>query len=232
MPIPEKYLADFNEECYYHIYNRTNNNEKLFISDENRIYFLNRYHEIISPFADTFCWNLLPNHFHFLIQIKSESNIREILKNKPVIATGFTTFERLSTLTLTERKFIQQKINLSELIEQTFKRFFQSYALAFNKQQNRKGNLFNRPFKRVEIDKDSQFTQTIIYINANAQHHKLCKDFTEHKWSSWHTMISDKPTQLKRKEVLEWFGGLQTFIDVHKSMSDHYYTDAAIEDKD
>jgi REP element-mobilizing transposase RayT len=233
MPIPEKYLADFDEGCFYHVYNRTNNKEKLFISDENRSFFLKRYNEILSPFADTFCWNLLPNHFHFLIQIKTQSEIVAFLNSKPGLTTlpGLTTFERLSTLTPTEKKFVQNKITLSELIEQAFKRFFQSYSLAFNKQHNRKGNLFHRPFKRISIDKDSQFTQTIIYIHANAQHHKLCTDFTQHKWTSWHSMISDMPTQLKRKEVLDWFGGLQQFIDVHKGMSDYYYnTDIGIEE--
>lgn len=105
--------------------------------------------------------------------------------------------------------------------------------MAFNKQQQRKGNLFQRPFKRVEVTKESHFTQAIIYVHANAQHHKLCKDFTQHQWSSWHTILSDKPTHLQRKEVLEWFGGKQQFIDVHKSMTQFYYSsDISIEDED
>ena len=221
MPIPDKYLADFNEGCIYHVYNRTNNKEKLFLSDENRIFFLKRYSEILSPFADTFCWGLLPNHFHFLIRVKSHAEIIAWLSAKP----GLTTFKGLSTLTLTEKEFVQNETTLGELIEQSFKRFFQSYSLAFNKQHNRKGNLFHRPFKRVEINKESHFTQAVIYIHANAQHHRLCKDFTRYKWSSWHTMLSDLPTQIKRSEVLQWFGGLQQFIIIHKSMSNYYYID-------
>ncbi len=215
MPIPEKYLADFNEGGYYHVYNRTNNKEKLFITDDNRRYFLKRYNEFISPFADTFCWNLLPNHFHFLIQVKPQAEIMGYLAGR----------QGLTSLTKTEKKFIQSKISLSQLIEQAFKRFFQSYALAFNKQQNREGNLFTRPFKRVEINKESHFTQTIVYIHANAQHHKLCRDFADHKWSSWHSIISDAPTNIKRKEVLEWFGGLKNLIAIHKSMGEYYYSD-------
>ena len=39
MPIPEKYLADFDENGIYHVYNRTNNMERLFLSDENRHFF-------------------------------------------------------------------------------------------------------------------------------------------------------------------------------------------------
>jgi len=96
MPISEKYLADFEEEEIYHVYNRTNNMEKLFLTDENRPFFLKRYKEIISPFADTFCWNLLPNHFHLLIRIKSEKLVIGHLQTKAVEA-----------LTITERKFLR-----------------------------------------------------------------------------------------------------------------------------
>ena len=45
-------------------------------------------------------------------------------------------------------------------------------------------------------------------------------------------MLSEKPTRVKRSEVLEWFGGKQRFIDVHKSESDYYYdSDMSIEDE-
>ena len=48
MPIPEKYLAEFEQSGIYHIYNRTNNNEKLFITNENRLFFLRKYKERLS----------------------------------------------------------------------------------------------------------------------------------------------------------------------------------------
>ena len=60
MPIPDKYLADFEENGIYHVYNRTNNKEKLFLSEENVIFFLRRFKELNSPLADTYSWNLLP----------------------------------------------------------------------------------------------------------------------------------------------------------------------------
>ena len=242
MPIPEKYIADFEEDEIYHVYNRTNNKEKLFITDENRIFFLKRYKEIIAPFADTYCWNLLPNHFHFLIKIKSEQLIIEYLQSKPKEA-----------LTATERKFLvrvanlpkvgnpgnfqkvgnpgNNEITLCELIEQTFKRFFQSYALAFNKQHHRQGNLFYKPFKRIKIENDAQFTMALIYIHANAAKHGLVKDFTTYVWSSWHSIISNQPTLLLRDEVIKWFGSLERCIKSHKELAAGYYNcEVAIED--
>lgn len=233
MPIPEKYIADFEEDEIYHVYNRTNNKEKLFLTDENRFFFLKRYKEIVAPFADTYCWNLLPNHFHFLIKIKSEQLVIGYLQSKPKEA-----------ITATEKKFLAKVANLlkdgnpgtpeitfSELIEQTFKRFFQSYALAFNKQHHRQGNLFYKPFKRIRIENDAQFTMALIYIHTNAAKHGLVKDFTTYMWSSWHSIISNQHSLLLRDEIIEWFGNLEVCIKSHRELAASFYNcEVAIEE--
>lgn len=214
MPINKLYLAEFEENSIYHVYNRTNNKELLFKSDAHRSYFLQRYSELVSPFADTFCYNLLPNHFHLMIRTKSADQIASFLENQIV-----------PPLTLTEKKFLKDRSTFYVLIKNVFKRFFQSYAQSFNLEQSRKGNLFSRPFKRVLIESDSQITQTIIYIHANALKHKITKDFTKYKWSSWDSILSDKKTNLLRDDVLEWFGGGANFIKTHLESAEYYYFD-------
>ena len=217
----DKFVANFYDDGIFHVYNRTNNKELLFASDENRLYFLKQYAKYVAPFVDTYCWCLLTNHFHFLIQVKSTNVIKQYLVNlnqpllKPV-----------------EKKFLIDKATTEELIELEWKRFFTSYSMAFNKKQGRTGNLFHRPFKRVEVNKESYFTQAVIYIHANALKHKLCKDFTLYKWSSWYSITGNKPTLLCKEQVLDWFGGLSRFVEVHKSQSQFYYaSDIAIEDE-
>ena len=231
MPIPDKYLADFEEGEKYHVYNRTNNKEKLFATDENRFFFLKRYKEIVAPFAYTYCWNLLPNHFHLLIKIKSEKEIIDYLASKPKEALTTTEKKFLEPRVANLQKVGNHEISLSVLLEQTFKRFFQSYALAFNKQQSRKGNLFYKPFKRIKIENDSQFTMALIYVHANASKHGLEKDFTIYRWSSWHSIISNQPTSLLRDEVIKWFGNVELCIKNHKELAAYYYEcEVAIED--
>lgn len=235
MPIHPKYSPDFEENGIFHVYNRTNNKEKLFRSDKNRAFFLKRFKDILSPFADTYCWNLLPNHFHLVIKKKTGKAIILYLQNKPA-----------AELTLTEKRYLHQHViklpthplndptpcvTFSELIEKTFKRFFQSYALAFNEQHNRKGNLFYKPFKRVKIETDAQFTMAIIYTHANATRHGLVKDFTKHKWSSWHSIVSNQPTSLLREEIIAWFGNLGNCIKAHHDLVQYYYDcEMAIDD--
>ena len=57
---------------YYHLYNRSNNDEIIFKSPENYLYFLNRYRHYLENLVDTFAYCLMPTHFHFLIYILSE----------------------------------------------------------------------------------------------------------------------------------------------------------------
>jgi putative transposase len=58
---------------YYHIYNRGNNREKLFYHAGDYFFFLAKYKVYVTPFAETYAFCLLPNHFHFLIKTRNES---------------------------------------------------------------------------------------------------------------------------------------------------------------
>lgn len=51
---------------YYHIYNHANGDDNLFREAKNYPFFLQKYHQHISPIAETIAWCLMPNHFHLL----------------------------------------------------------------------------------------------------------------------------------------------------------------------
>jgi hypothetical protein len=87
--------------------------------------------------------------------------------------------------------------------------------MAFNKQHQRIGTLFQTPFKRALIDNDAYFTQIIYYIHANPQHHGLINDFRDWPWSSYHKILSDKTTKLQKQQVIEWFGNKMAFLQYH-----------------
>jgi len=109
---------------------------------------------------------------------------------------------------------------LHKALENQFLRLFTSYATVFNAKYKRKGNLFNRPFKRVAVNSETHFGHLIYYVHTNCKKHKLQDDFIHYQWSSYQAMVSDKPTKLERNFVLEWFGGLNTFINFHKREQD------------
>ena len=68
MPSP----APLRRGTYYHIYNRGNNRENLFVENGNYTYFLERYFKYIEPVACTYAYCLMRNHFHLLIRTKAE----------------------------------------------------------------------------------------------------------------------------------------------------------------
>lgn len=66
--------ASLQPSFYYHIYNRGNNHENLFIHNHDYQRFLTLYSQHINPIARTLAYCLMPNHFHILLQIKNETN--------------------------------------------------------------------------------------------------------------------------------------------------------------
>jgi len=62
---------------FYHVYNRGNNKENLFYKSDNYEFFLRRYDEYFSRFLNTYAFCLLPNHFHMLVQVKSDEEVSE-----------------------------------------------------------------------------------------------------------------------------------------------------------
>src|SRR5687768_8445592 len=82
MPVPAIYKANFHEDQIYHVFNQTNNLEKMFLSDQNCHFFLRKYEEYLAPLMKTYSWTLLPDHFHSLVEIKNNSLITEWFDTK------------------------------------------------------------------------------------------------------------------------------------------------------
>lgn len=182
------YHAPFEYENYYHIYNRGNNRENIFYQPQNYTYFLNNWKKYLVDFLDVYSFCLLPNHFHFLTKVKSE---------KLIMLQEENSFD----------------INL--LREEKFRRLFITYSQAINKAQGRTGSLFQKRFKRIKVKSDRYFYRLVHYIHHNPVHHNYCHSIDKWKYSSFKLIQSSKPTVIKREELLNWFGGLRQFNELH-----------------
>ncbi|YAF97941.1 MAG: transposase [Nodularia sp. CChRGM 3473] len=59
---------------FYHVYNRGNNQQNIFLERENYIYFLKLVREhLISKAVDIVAYCLMPNHYHFLVYLRDET---------------------------------------------------------------------------------------------------------------------------------------------------------------
>ena len=179
---------------FYHIWNRGNNRENLFYSSHNYEYFIRLYADYLDPVVETYAFCLLPNHFHLLVRIKS------FLEVSPAGETSNT------------RK--------SNPVSLAFQRFFTAYSQAINIQERRTGSLFEKPFKRLEISSTRQLANLVHYIHTNPQKHGIIDDFRQYPWSSYTRIIRDRPSKLKKEEVLNWFSTKENYVNYHSRTID------------
>lgn len=178
----------------YHIYNRGNNRENIFIKDKNYDYFLKLYERYICPVADTYAYCLLRNHFHLMIRVKTEPR----LSKSPRLGKS------------------DVKSEVPEIVSEQFRLFFMAYSKAINKQEGRTGSLFQKNFRRKEVTTREQSFQLIYYIHRNPKKHGFTKDFRNYPFSSYDQFVSGSNSFLDQKEVLGWFGTLHEFRAYHE----------------
>ncbi len=184
---------------YYHIFNRGNNRENVFIQERNYAYFLELWWKHTNQIAETYAYCLLKNHFHAVIYIKNETDL-----------SGIKTPSGLK----------------KKEPSQYFANFFNAYTRGVNNATGRSGALFERPFERIQVTDQHYLMRLIIYIHQNPQKHKFTENFRDWKYSSYNDLIAEIPTRLQRDTVMELFGNKQEFISTHQEIQplDDYET--------
>jgi putative transposase len=190
-------------DSFYHVYNRGINGENIFKEDRNYSYFLQRYAHYIEPFAETYAYCLLKNHFHILIHTRSEENIRAYYSKEQILLKDGTFQSK------------HHEKSIQWILGNAFASFFKSYATSINNACNRTGSLFEEPFRRILVDDEDYFTELIYYIHHNPQKHGFVKNFKEYPHSSYHSHLRTAKTKLKRDEVMDWFGNKNEFEKFH-----------------
>jgi putative transposase len=181
---------------YYHIYNRGINRQNVFFEERNYRHFLKLYAKHFEPVADTYAYCLMCNHFHFLVRIK--------------------TVEEQQTPGVSKTPGVWKAKKTS----QQFGNVLNAYAKSINKAYNRTGSLFQNRFGRIEVTSDAYFIHLITYIHRNPQRHGFVADFRDWPYSSYHAILSTKPSHVKRDEVLGWFDNATNFEASHQHEAD------------
>ncbi|MDZ7402227.1 MAG: hypothetical protein ONB37_18880 [candidate division KSB1 bacterium] len=178
---------------------------------------------------------MMPTHFHFFSRVKEKDRIPKLEKfRNPENAERIpnpsrirnplgaeepdinTNAERIPNPARIRNPLGADELDINTMLENQFQLFFRSYALAFNKENNRTGSLFQKRFKRIRVDDPRYFTAVIHYIHNNPIHHHYVDAYEKWKFSSYNAILSDQPTQVMRDEVLKWFGSREDFIKFHR----------------
>ena len=188
----QPYLDQFIPSNYYHVWNHAVGTDLLFKSDDNYRFFLSKYAHYMAPVVNTHAYCLMPNHFHFLIHIPNEEQL----------------------LRFAETEGLHFK-STHQFVMQRFSNLFNSYVKAFNKQRNRRGALLEDYLKRQAVTAADYYANLIPYIHNNPVKDGFVKQQEDWIYSSFNTMLSEKPSLLNRAEVLKWFGNKEGFLGAH-----------------
>lgn len=200
---------------YYHIYNRGNNGENIFYEHKNYSFLLSKWAKYIEPIAETYTYCLLRNHFHFLIKIRDMDSLSDYIQaNYP------------------PQKAMELQANISRHLSYQFAHCFNSYAQSMNKMYHRTGAFFEERFERKEVNTEIYFQNLIHYIHKNPEKHGFVTDFHDYPYSSYNSVLSLKPTLLKRDSVLSLFGNAENFQQFHENVVDENLIKEVIIEKD
>jgi putative transposase len=166
----------FYENTYYHLYNRTNNEEALFRSEENYLYFLKKYRYYLEKYIETIGYCLMPTHFHFLVRVRERTNYSS------------DDFESSDEYSLA----ISKQIGI----------LLRSYTRAFNKMWSRHGNLFNQKSNAKPVPSDRYLITLLTYIHQNPVRNSLVEKAEEWKFSSYQEYIDMRNGTLPSRELI------------------------------
>ena len=175
---------------YYHVYNRGNGKQNIFLDDEDFNFFLFRLKENLFPdFArqiiknkdnkdglcngayrrailpddsfDLVCYCLMPNHYHFLIKQNGDISIGKLISK---VCT--------------------------------------SYSKYFNKKYTHVGHLFQDKFLAVPVETNEYLLWLSIYIHNNPKTARLVKNLLDYKWSSYLDYAGKQKNGLCKMDII------------------------------
>lgn len=206
------------DDEYYHIYNRGNNKQKIFLDNKDYLRFVkclficNSYlnfrfrDDIIEPKIDAFdikrrknlvsigAYCLMPNHFHIYIKCCKKGHYQN------------------------------GKNNISEFMH----KLSTSYAKYFNKKYKRTGGIFEGTFKSVHINNDNQARYLFSYIHLNPiklinpkwkeginmKEKEIIDHLSSYEWSSYKDYLNIKRKQnniLNISDFPDYFSNISNF---------------------
>jgi len=155
MPRTQKILQHF-KGTTCHIFNRGVQKDKIFLEDEDYIFYLKRIRKYKEMYGIEFLnYNLLPNHFHYTIRQIEDNSYTQC--HLPPQANGTEEKEQISSaICLGEQMALGKQIKTNRTpISKFMHVLHNSYAHYFNKKYKRSGHVFQDRYKQRIIEDDS-----------------------------------------------------------------------------
>ncbi len=189
-------------DTYYHIYNRGTNRENIFMQERNYEHFMLLYARHIDPVAETFAYCLLRNHFHLLVRIRLEEEIRRDMKTLKVSSA---VQQLVKSGVGANQSHDKLRKPLGSYASRKFSDFFNAYAKGINAAYGRTGSLFQHPFGRVDGYQRPPIPECHCICTSKSAKARVCKGFP--RLGSIHpTVSSSREIQPTCKVLTFWIG--------------------------
>jgi REP element-mobilizing transposase RayT len=186
MPINAKYKAKYSFGNFYHVFNRASGKQLMFREIQNYYYFLSRLNFYLADYVIIHAKCLIPNHFHFLIEIKEEEDMPPLPKNA----------------------------DIHKIITKKFKNFFLSYSMSFKIMFNQSSNVFAQKYKHTRLYTDEDIRNVLFYIHRNPKHHSV-GNWQNYRWSSYNEILYANSKSRKALFMLNLFAGREAYKKAH-----------------
>ena len=177
---------NFEENTIYHVYTRGNNQQLVFFTKANYLFFLQKIRKEIYPIVDIIAYCLMPNHFHFMILVKKPT--KEIKKHPLArkIGTLLSSYTRAINI---------QEERTGSLFQQKIKAIKISYIDEFDDKTDYLTTCFHyihqNPLKARLVEKmeDWEFSSFRDYAgfrNGSLINKRLAREILELDWENFY----------------------------------------------
>jgi putative transposase len=169
---------------HYHIFNRGNNKQDIFLDNRDRARFLFLLIYLQSPIV----FQNIGRQVTYFVKNRafniSDEEILEILKEKYVELINFALMPNHFHITVHELK--------EGGIAQYMQRVLCAFTKYFNTRYEKTGHLFQGPYKAVRIEDNDQLLYLSTYIHRNPRELKKWKNKEhEYEWSSYSDYLKE-----------------------------------------
>jgi putative transposase len=218
--MPSKNIVkEYQENSFYHVYNRGVNKKRIFIDDQDFRVLL-------------YCFKLYLSPFSYLNQyakekVKESKYIKLRALNNAIENSFYKKIELHSYILMPNHiHLVLKQIGLNDL-----KNFMQSifikYSMYFNKRYQRVGPLYQSRYKAVLITSDNYLLHLMRYLNLNSvkldpskyPKYQSWKSWRDYPYSSYHHYINSHkaPVWLTTDFSLNLSGGKENYIQFNEN---------------
>ena len=186
---------EFAPGSYYHVFNRGNGKQNIFLDNNDYEFFLLRLRE-----------NLFPKHAIPLKTVfKGIQGIEAGSKSHTVYARKLlpeNSFDLVSYCLMPNHYHFLIKQNSDISVAKLISKVCTSYSKVFNKKYEKVGHLFQDKFRAVLVDSNEYLVWLSAYIHGNPKVAGLVKDLIDYPWSSYNAYLDNRKDNLCKKDIV------------------------------